>query len=152
MTTTYWLVQLYERDLDRLIKEVTLFNDSQNLWLTKTGVTNSAGNLCLHLIGNLNTYLGKQLGNTGYVRDRAAEFSRKDVPVQEILEALSQTKAMVTQVLEQLTESDLEQIYPEQVWGDDIQTGYFLIHLATHLNYHLGQVNYLRRILEAPEN
>lgn len=152
MTTTYWLVQLYERDLDRLIKEVTLFNQSENLWITKAGVTNSAGNLCLHLIGNLNTYLGKQLGNTGYVRDRDAEFSRKNVPVQEILDALLQTKSMVTQVLEQLTESDLVQTYPEQVWGDNIQTGYFLIHLATHLNYHLGQVNYLRRMLEAPEN
>jgi hypothetical protein len=86
-----WLIQLYERDLNRLIKELDLFEQPENLWRTLNGVTNPAGSLCLHVIGNLNTYVGKNLGGTSYVRNREAEFSLKNISAAEIMASLEQT-------------------------------------------------------------
>lgn len=131
-----WLSQLYERDLNQLSKEVELFKQPENLWTTLDGVTNSAGNLCLHIIGNLNTYVGKNLGGTGYVRNREAEFSLKGVAASEIVASLAQTNQMTVQVIHNLPETAFRSIYPAQVFGTEMETGYFLIHLATHLNYH----------------
>jgi hypothetical protein len=142
------LVNLYLRDLKKLEDEITAFKDEHNLWKTTGQVKNSAGNLCLHLVGNLNTFIGKNLGNTGYVRNRDAEFSLKDIPQKELITKVQDTRSMVQQVLSQLKPNDLYQNYSEQVFGHEMTNGYFLIHLYGHLSYHLGQINYLRRILE----
>ena len=77
-------IKIYDRDLDRLKKEIELFNDENNLWRITGNVKNAAGNLCLHLVGNLNTYIGKNMGHSGYVRDRDAEFNLKDLPKKKI--------------------------------------------------------------------
>jgi uncharacterized damage-inducible protein DinB len=142
------LITILTRDLDKLGAELEAFTDEANIWKTTGRITNSAGNLSLHLCGNLNTYIGGMLGNSGYVRDRAAEFSRKDVPRSELLIELAQTKEMIAHTLNQLHPDILEQEYPEPVRGYPMTNGYFLVHLTAHLSYHLGQVNYLRRVLE----
>jgi len=142
------LINLYTRDLKKLEDEIVAFKSESNLWKTTGQVKNSAGNLCLHLVGNLNTYVGKNLGNTGYVRNRDAEFSLKDISKAELIIKVQDTRNMVQQVLSQLKPNDLYQNYIEQVFGYEMTTGYFLIHLYGHLSYHLGQINYLRRILE----
>ena len=79
------LIEIFERDLQKLITEINLYNDEDNLWLVKEGISNSAGNLCLHLIGNLNHFIGASLGNTGYVRHRDDEFNLKNIPRQDLL-------------------------------------------------------------------
>lgn len=135
------------RDLDKLYQEIDAFQEEANLWETSGNVANSAGNLCLHLCGNLNTYIGAILGNSGYERDRPAEFSLKDIPKSQLLEQVQQTKEMVKHTLEQLQQSDLTQEYPKQVFSFPMTNGYFLLHLSVHLGYHLGQINYLRRVL-----
>jgi uncharacterized damage-inducible protein DinB len=142
------IAALLLRDLDKLLHELASFQKEANLWKTTGHITNSAGNLCLHLVGNLNTYIGANLGNSGYVRNRDAEFSQRDIPVQELLRQVTETKTVVSHTLEQIPEDQLHAPYPQQVLGYEMTTGYFLVHILGHLNYHLGQINYLRRVLE----
>lgn len=136
------------RDLDRLADEIQAFKQEENLWKVTGRITNSAGNLCLHLVGNLNTYIGAILGASGYERDREAEFSQKNVSRAELLNKIQEVKAGVSHTLEKLTAKQLQEPYPQRVLGYQMTTGFFLVHLSGHLNYHLGQINYLRRLLE----
>ena len=55
------LIMLFERDLQKLKTEIELYKDEDNLWLIKKGIDNSAGNLCLHLIGNLSHFISQRL-------------------------------------------------------------------------------------------
>ena len=141
------LAELYERDLDRLRTEITAYGNEADLWKTSDGISNSTGNLCLHLSGNLKHFFGAVLGETGYVRDRDAEFANKEVPRGEMLADIDATRNVVLSTLANLTEEDLDKPYPIEVFGHPMTTGYFLTHLATHFNYHLGQINYHRRLL-----
>jgi len=142
------LRKLYKRDLNKLKAEIGLYQKEENLWVTDKAIANSAGNLCLHLVGNLNTFIGAVLGNSGYVRNREAEFSLKNIPQQELIKQVEETIAVVDSTLEHLDSSKLEEVYPMKVFEEDMTTGYFLVHLVMHLDYHLGQINYHRRLLD----
>ncbi|HCA08824.1 DinB family protein [Chryseobacterium sp.] len=142
------LRSLYNRDLNRLKTEIEAYRNEASMWKTDQNIANSAGNLCLHLVGNLNLFIGAELGKTGYIRNRELEFSLKDIPQTELLAMAEATTVVVDQVLSQLTPEDLEKEYPLVVFEDKMTTGYFLIHLITHLDYHLGQINYHRRLLD----
>ncbi|WP_310586192.1 DinB family protein [Telluribacter humicola] len=139
---------LFTRDLNRLRTEVELYKEEENLWKVEGAIANSAGNLCLHLVGNLNTYIGKEIGKTGYVRHRELEFSLKDISREELLSQIDNTIEVVNKSLDSLDESNLANEYPILVFDKKTSTEYFLVHLATHLTYHLGQVNYHRRLLD----
>lgn len=145
---TQVLKTLYNRDLDRLRKEIKLYTSESKIWHIEKGIANSAGNLCLHLIGNLNTYIGKELGNTSYVRNRELEFSQKNVPRHELISMIENTKQMVESVLNSLSSQQLLEEYPVLVYETKMPTGAFLTYLTTHLTYHLGQINYHRRLLD----
>ncbi|NHA07772.1 DinB family protein [Mucilaginibacter sp. HC2] len=142
------LKTLFIRDLEKLKVELELYRNEQNIWLVDKQITNTAGNLCLHLIGNLNTYIGAELGKTGYIRNRPLEFSSGPVPRTELLKSIDETIQMIDSTLDQLSEEQMANEYPQEVTGGKVSTGYFLTHLATHLSYHLGQVNYHRRLLD----
>jgi uncharacterized damage-inducible protein DinB len=141
------LKSLFNRDLNKLKVEIESYQNENQLWAIDKSISNSGGNLCLHLIGNINTYIGAQIGKTGYVRDRPLEFSLKDIPKSELIAKIEATILVVNNALDTLTEEDLEAIYPEIVFEKEMTTGYFLVHLATHLAYHLGQINYHRRLV-----
>jgi hypothetical protein len=141
------LQKIFNRDLEALKSELENYLEEKNIWLVQDGITNSSGNLCLHLIGNLNWFIGAQLGNTGYIRKRELEFSSVNIPREELLASIDETKLVLNEVLDTLTSEQLEAIYPINVFGEEITTSYFLVHLSTHLSYHLGQVNYHRRLL-----
>jgi uncharacterized damage-inducible protein DinB len=141
------LHKLFERDLNRLIKEIESYKIEESLWKIEDGINNSGGNLALHLVGNLRTYIGKNLGDFDYIRNREAEFSAKNIPKETLLTMIEETKSIVLKTLESLTISHLEEIYQEETLGYEMTTQYFLIHLYGHLNYHLGQINYHRRLL-----
>ena len=145
---TATLIALFTRDLSKLKKEIELYQSEKALWITDKGIANSAGNLCLHLIGNLNAFIGAVIGKSNYVRNRELEFSRKDVPRSELLNQIEDTIITVESALENLTDEDLKAEYPILVFDEKTSTEYFLIHLATHLTYHLGQINYHRRLLD----
>lgn len=144
------LKTLFDRDLAKLHTEIAAYRDEKNLWKTREGITNPAGNLCLHLVGNLNAYVGAVFGETGYVRDREAEFARRDVPRETLLALVGQTREMLPPALDRVTPDQLESTYPLQVFPQKTTVEYMLVHLAAHLAYHLGQVNYHRRILDCP--
>lgn len=138
---------LYSRDLTRLKTEIALYNDEKSLWLVDRGIANSAGNLCLHLIGNLNAYIGAGLAKTGYVRYRDLEFSQKNTPQKELIKMIEDTMRVVETGLNSMSENQLQEDFPVVIWDKPTEMGYTLIHLLTHLNYHLGQINYHRRLL-----
>ncbi len=142
------LFKLFERDLKKLKSEITSYKDENKLWDVTGEIKNSAGNLCLHLLGNLQHYIGAVLGKTGYKRNREAEFSSKNVPVEEMQKEIDETIIIIKKTLSELDEKRLQEIYPINVFGEEMSTGYFLTHLTTHLNYHLGQINYHRRLLD----
>ena len=139
---------LFQRDLAKLRQEISAYKDERNLWIVDKNIANSAGNLCLHLIGNLNTYIGAGFGKTGYVRQRDLEFSLKDIPRTELLAKIDETRAVVEEGLTKVTEEQLAEEYPMLVFDKPTSTEYFLVHLTTHLTYHLGQINYHRRLLD----
>jgi uncharacterized damage-inducible protein DinB len=142
------LKTLFNRDLNRLITEIELYNSEADIWKVKGQINNSAGHLCLHLVGNLNTYIGKELGHTGYVRNRELEFSSEAIPRQKLIQNVKNTIVMIHKVLDNFDENLLEAEYPILVFDHKTSTEYMLVHLSTHLAYHLGQINYHRRLIE----
>ena len=143
------LKSLFARDLNRLYNEIKLYKSEDAIWKTEKQIPNSAGNLCLHLIGNLNTFIGKEIGHTVYMRNRELEFSLKNVPRAALLEKVKNTTEVVSSSLDKLDNKLLENEYPVLVFEGKISTQYLLIHLATHLTYHLGKINYHRRLIDA---
>ncbi|WP_291149399.1 DinB family protein [Flavobacterium sp. UBA7680] len=139
---------LFNRDLNKLKFEIESYEFEKQIWAVDKNISNSAGNLTLHLIGNINTYIGAQIGKTGYIRNRPLEFSLKDIPKSELIDKIENTIIVVNDVLDILTEEDLSKIYPEIVFEKEMSTGFFLVHLSTHLAYHVGQINYHRRLLD----
>jgi uncharacterized damage-inducible protein DinB len=142
------LKTIFKRDLNRLKQEIELYQNESQIWTIQKGITNSAGNLCLHVVGNLNTYIGSTFGNTNYARNRELEFSLKDIPKMELIRKIEETSIVVDRSLDKLTEKELLMEFPLLVFETTTSTEFMLIHLTTHLAYHLGQINYHRRLLE----
>lgn len=136
------------RDLQKLKTEIESYRYEDCIWYIEERIANSAGNLCMHLVGNLNTFIGVALANTDYRRDRDLEFSIKNVPRAELIRKLDDTLVVVEDGLSKLTDAQLSDPFPMLIWEKETEIGYTLLHLATHLNYHLGQVNYHRRLLD----
>jgi hypothetical protein len=139
--------RLLTRELEAFAREVELFPDDETLWRTVSGVTNSAGNLALHACGNLKHFVGAVLGGSGYVRDRPAEFATRAGRREDVARQLRETAGIVAGVLSRVPESALAAPYPEPHDGVQLPCGRFLLHLCTHLAFHLGQAGYLRRAL-----
>ena len=140
------LSALYARDIARLIQELQAFPDTASVWKTAPGVTNAAGTLALHLEGNLREYIGRQLGKIDFTRDRPLEFSARDVAREDVIARLEAVREMVPRVIASLSDDDLSGPFPEKYNGQSLTVRMFLMHLEAHLNYHLGQVDYLRRV------
>lgn len=142
------LQSLFIRDLTKLKTEIEAYRNEETIWKTDKNISNSAGNLCLHLVGNLNHFVGTILGNSDYVRNRELEFSQKNISRTELTVQIDRTIATINRSLEKLSAEDLEKEFPVESLGYKMTTGYFLIHLFGHLGYHLGQINYHRRLLD----
>ena len=143
------LIQLFEEGLTKLADEINQYPDDASLWIPLEGISNPGGNLCLHLNGNLQHFLGAVLNDSGYVRNRDAEFSLKNISKKKLLDEVEATKMNVRDTLEQLSKKTLEKDYPIQVLGEPRSTEHFLVYLLAHLNYHIGQINYHRRLATA---
>lgn len=147
MTTTT-LKALFKRDLERLKDEIKAYQKEEILWSIAQDIKNSGGNLCLHLIGNLNHFIGAAIAKTGYIRQRELEFSSKHVDRSEIYIMIDDTITMVHKGLDKLTPDQLQQTYPITFRDEGKSTEFMIMHLYAHLNYHLGQINYHRRMLD----
>lgn len=148
MVTTFFesLSGILVRDLDKLEKEIDLYSSEEAIWVIKEGVKNSAGTLVLHLCGNLQHYIGVGLGESDYKRDRDKEFSARNVSRAHLIREIGRTKETVKNTLANLTPDTLEREYPLPVFDYPMTVQYFMIHLSAHFGYHLGQVNYHRRL------
>lgn len=141
------MARLFARDLTRLIQELQAFPDGEILWRRTEGVKNSAGNLALHLEGNLREYVGRQLGHVPYTRARDKEFTLTGFSRDELIGRMEQVKELVTTVVSGLSEHELAAAHPDVVLEIPMSSHDLLVHLHGHLNFHLGQIDYLRRIL-----
>ena len=142
-----WITNVITRELKALRREIESYPSEADLWEIPAGIANPGGNLALHLAGNLQYFIGNVLGKNGYVRNRDAEFASRDVPRAELLREIDSAIAAVQTGMSKISEADLSKPYPEKVGGVSESTGAFLAHFATHLAYHLGQVDYHRRII-----
>jgi hypothetical protein len=147
MSTAIDLAALFDRDLSRLVQEIEAFPNDEALWQTLPGVTNSAGNLALHIEGNLREYIGRQLGKLAYSRKRSLEFSLKGIRREELSSRIAELKHLIPSIVEDLSSDQMKMEYPEVVLEVATSTEKFLMHLYGHLNWHLGQVDYLRRVI-----
>jgi len=142
------LKEVFKRDLLKLKKEIQLYKDDAILWQVENSIKNSGGNLCLHLIGNLKTFIGNGISEIGYERKRDFEFSGKFVDREKLYTEIDETIEIVDRGLSQITKEQIDGDFPMLIWEEKTGMTFTLIHLHGHLNYHLGQINYHRRILE----
>lgn len=145
------IAEFFERDIRKLIEEIKQYRDEAQLWTVIPGISNSAGNLCLHLTGNLNHFVGAVMAKSGYIRDRDNEFTAKGIVRDKLISDLEETSTLIRETLTGLKEKDFEKDYPVQKHGKTVSTAHMLLHLLTHFNYHMGQVNYHRRVLQGAE-
>ncbi len=142
------IAELFERDLQKLRTEINLYKSEDDLWVIKEDISNSAGNLCMHLLGNLNHFIGATLGNTCYIRHRDDEFSLKNIPRRDLIINIDNCILVLNNTFSKLTDAALEKDFPLEKHGTIVSTTHMLLHLFGHLSYHLGQINYHRRLLD----
>ena len=135
------------RELRALKREINTYPDEEAIWHLPNGISNSAGTLTLHLAGNLQSFVGATLGNTGYKRDRPAEFQNRGVPRVELLAEIERTIRAVESTLADLPDERLDAAFPIAFGENRVATGDFLAHLAAHLAFHVGQIDYHRRLV-----
>ena len=140
---------LFRRDIGKVAQQVRAFPNDDLLWKLLPGVTNSAGNLALHLEGNLREYIGRRMGGVAYTRERPLEFSTSGLTAAEVASRLEAVQQLVPPIVAGRSDAALDEIFPEKIGGTEVTARQFLIHTHSHLNYHLGQIDYLRRILTA---
>lgn len=149
MKEIFW--QKLDNDLEKLGIEVEQYPSDEALWVVHDGINNSSGNLCLHLLGNLNHYIGAKLGKTGYVRDRPAEFSTNGIKRAELAEKIEKTSDTVRDTLLSLPSNAFTEIYPDDENGPSRTVAEELIRIIAHFSYHLGQINYHRRLTDGSQ-
>jgi len=142
------LKKLFERDLQKVKAEMQAYRHEENIWKVSQEIKNSGGNLCLHLVGNLNAFIGNGLAESEYVRDREFEFAGTGVSRQQLVKDVENTMHVVNKGLDTINENQLSDNFPILIWEYATKMDFTLIHLHSHLNYHLGQLNYHRRLLD----
>ena len=147
MSVARSLAILFARDLTRLSQEIAAFPDDATLWRTPAGITNSAGNLVLHLEGNLREYVGRIVGGHAYMRDRPQEFALRDLSRAELLSRVDALQQLICSTVAGLSAEQLASDYPVVVLEKPMTVQQFVIHLYGHLSWHLGQIDSTRRVL-----
>jgi uncharacterized damage-inducible protein DinB len=139
------LTEIFDRELEKLLNEITSYQNPDHLWSKLPGTTNSGGNLALHLAGNLRHFIGAELGGTGYVRNRDLEFNSPPVALELLQKLIGETRAEVALGLSKVSDQGMDDTFPKEIGGQTRTTRFVLLHLLSHFTYHLGQLNYHRR-------
>jgi hypothetical protein len=139
--------EMFVKYLNQLKDEVKAYPDDGSLWKLSGDIKNTPGNLCLHVCGNLKHNIGTIIGKTGYVRNRDAEFSRKNVPKNKLLNEVDSTIDMISPVIDKLTDDDMKKELPSDTFSQGGSIGLIILRVAAHMGYHLGQINYHRRLI-----
>jgi uncharacterized damage-inducible protein DinB len=126
------------------VREAAAPLSESEFWTKPVEPGNSVGHLVLHLTGNLNHFVGAQLGNTGYVRDRESEFNTTAVPVKaEALRQLDSAVSTFRDVVTSLPPERFAEHHPETRLGNVLNA---LVHLVAHFAIHRGQISYIVRL------
>jgi uncharacterized damage-inducible protein DinB len=141
------ITEIFDRDIQKVIDEISKYENEDDLWILPSGINNSAGTLALHIAGNLQHFIGAVMGNSGYERNREEEFDARDLSQNEILSELNKAKLIVHQTLSNMEPEYINENFPSKFQERIITNQYLLIYLSGHLSYHLGQINYHRRLL-----
>jgi hypothetical protein len=139
------ILKVMTRELDTLSREIAAYPDDASLWAELGGCPNLGGTLVLHLMGNLRHFIGVQLGGSGFVRDRDSEFTTRGLGRAELLSRVETAKADVVAALSKLDEAALHEPFPIPIAGVSLDIATTLVHLQSHLAFHLGQIDYHRR-------
>jgi uncharacterized damage-inducible protein DinB len=135
-------------ELEDLRNQIHLSSEGltdQDFWAKPVDPGNSVGHLVLHLTGNLNHFVGAQLGGTDYVRDREREFTETAVPPKlEALAMLDDAVATFRRVVSGLSPAQLAAPHPTAKFGSVLKT---LLHLVSHFALHRGQISYIVRLI-----
>jgi hypothetical protein len=139
----------FNNGLDKLKEELLAYNDENTMWIIEKNIKNSAGHLAQHLVGNLKTFVGKFMGQIPYHRERDREFNERQFDRPTLIQLIEETKEVISKSLTDKDESFFAQPFPKEavVIKEDQTNGFMLSYLGAHLSYHLGQVNYHRRLL-----
>ncbi|HEX2863493.1 MAG TPA: DinB family protein, partial [Deinococcales bacterium] len=135
------------RDIATLERELDLYPDDASVWAEPPGLPNPAGTLFLHLAGSLQHFFGAALGGLGYVRDRDAEFRQRGLPRADLRAQLAAARRGVEAAFGRLGEADLDREFPVRFADAPFSTRLTLLQFASHLAYHLGQIDYHRRVV-----
>ena len=138
----------FDAKLEQLIDEVESYQNEENMWRTDENISNSAATLTIHLMGNLHHFIGASLGNTGYVRKRPEEFTARGVSRESLIIQLKECRSMVAEILTSWNADEHTADYPAEFSGSQDEDVKSLIHIFGHLAYHVGQINYHRRLLD----
>ncbi|HZS08209.1 MAG TPA: DinB family protein [Blastocatellia bacterium] len=117
----------------------------EQFWIRPYDYGNSFGHLTLHLIGNLNYYIGTQIAGTGYVRDREREFTETNFPSKEdVLRQLDEAVELVIATLREQTADTWANEYEAVGVSDFIKDRFgIFLRCAAHFHHHIGQMIYL---------
>lgn len=142
---------LFVKYLNQLQDEIGSYKSEVNIWKLAGEIPNTPGNLCLHLCGNLRHNIGERIGKTGFLRNRDKEFSDKNVPREQLLKEVEKTSEMIISVIESLAEDDLQRFVSADRYSQGGTVSEVLLRTGMHLGYHLGQINYHRRMVDKSE-
>ena len=145
--TPEYVARVLVRDVNAVRRELEAYPDEASVWALPPGVANSGGTLALHIAGNLQHFFGAVLGGGGYKRDRAAEFSSRNVLRSAVIVELEAAIVAIGLGMSKVSEAPLAEEFPEAIAGHRVVTGEWLIHLVSHTGYHLGQIDYHRRLV-----
>lgn len=135
----------FARDLASVKAEILAYPDDTTPWATPAGAPNSGGNLVLHLAGNLRHFIGAGLGGSGYARDRDAEFAARSGTRAALAALIDITAAEVAHGMRVAT--DAQFAAPITLVNVTIPVRRAILQFAIHLGYHLGQLDYHRRLV-----
>ena len=137
--------RLFEEGVVRIKKSLSLMTEAQ-IWHRPNENSNSAGNLVLHLCGNVRQWLLTGLGKNPDIRTRQAEFDEKGpIATKALLEKLDQVMKEVDEMLDSLKPEDLTATHLVQGYQENGVS--ILVHVVEHFSYHVGQITYIVKAL-----
>lgn len=139
----------YYRMIHRRVRELTDPLTTEQLWIRPYAYGNSIGNLILHLTGNLNYYIGAQIGGTAYIRQRPLEFSNTGIPKNDVLREFDKVIDLVIVTIAKQSDEDWAAPFSGELESESKNRFSAFLACAGHAYHHVGQMIYLQKQLLA---
>jgi hypothetical protein len=141
--------KLLDQYWPRLRSAVESLTDEQ-VWWRPNDLSNSIGNLILHLNGNVHQWLVASFNQLEDNRDRPAEFNqRESISAVSLLDRLGETMQKASQVLAKLTPAEL--VAPYEIQGYHVTGLDAVYQVVEHFGMHYGQILYISKALSGAD-